>query len=198
VGARTDRTDRTDRTHRTDRTDGTCECPISLICPIACEVEWQDAPAIATQRGLVRGVQRFDLPDSVEPRESRGDSAAVFVPAQQAGDQVERDDIQAGKLALNAAREGVDENPFRTVRELAQPGAMGGGVALELCRHRDHRDASGDARIGRVRRGGDEGRLGGQTEGLQDAAATGEVAEAAADGVVEDHRPRERSSARRM
>ena len=118
------------------------------------------------------------LLDQVRRAESRQrvrDAAAVFVPAQQARDVVERD-VDAGELAAEAERKGIDDDPFRAQR-------------LERV---DDGVAAGDALVG-PGRGDDHGVVDAQR--VEHAARASHVPEAAADGVVDDHRFRAVSSA---
>ena len=102
-------------------------------------------------------------------------ASAVFIPAQQARDVVERD-VDAGELAAEAERKGIDDDSFRSQR-------------LERV---DHRVAACDALVG-PGRGDDHGVVDAQR--VEHAARARHVPESAANGVVDDHRFRAVNSA---
>ncbi len=113
------------------------------------------------------------------------EALGVFRPVQAPGDVPGRRELDAAELAEDPAGEAVDDQLVGRRERRLQPGPERLAVVAERSRHRQHAASAGHAHVAGVGRGGEQDGV--ELERVEHLARAGEVAEATAEGVVEDH-----------
>jgi hypothetical protein len=154
----------------------------------------QDIARPAPEPALVRLVERFEPVGQRQRRRLAGDLTPVLIPAQQAGQMIDRQpgrQRQIAPFADDAGREGVqiDRAGREPVERRPQPMSIGARVGRQREWHGQHLDLAGHAAVAGVRRSRQNHRRLVDLDGVQEGPRPRQVTQAAAHRIVEDHPP---------